>query len=189
MPQGDQMTGSKSNGSGDVLFSPIQLGPLEVKNRLFRSNISGRFDNYDGSGTPGAHQLGSEVRARRRRRDHLVVRAGARCAAASCPNYATIDHDDKIPFWRELGEAVHEHDCRYILQLSHAGRAARHPRRRVPDGAELDRASRSRCTASSASAMTIARDRESGRRSSPRARAARARPGSTASSCTAPTAT
>jgi 2,4-dienoyl-CoA reductase (NADPH2) len=38
------------------------------------------------------------------------------------PNYATIDTDDKIPFWRVLGKAVHEHDCKYILQLSHGGR-------------------------------------------------------------------
>ena len=33
-----------------------------------------------------------------------------------------IDHDRHIPFWREVGEAVHAHDCKYILQLSHGGR-------------------------------------------------------------------
>ena len=38
------------------------------------------------------------------------------------PNYATIVSDDRIPFWRALGEAVHAHDCKYILQLSHGGR-------------------------------------------------------------------
>jgi 2,4-dienoyl-CoA reductase-like NADH-dependent reductase (Old Yellow Enzyme family) len=38
------------------------------------------------------------------------------------PNYATIDRDERIPFWRELGRQVHEHDCQYILQLSHGGR-------------------------------------------------------------------
>ena len=27
-----------------------------------------------------------------------------------------------IPFWRELGERVHEHGCEYILQLAHGGR-------------------------------------------------------------------
>ncbi|HVQ16903.1 MAG TPA: NADH:flavin oxidoreductase, partial [Vicinamibacterales bacterium] len=44
------------------------------------------------------------------------------------PNYATIHQDDRIPFWRALGKAVHEHDCKYILQLSHAGR-----QRDIPD--------------------------------------------------------
>src|SRR5262249_20349934 len=38
------------------------------------------------------------------------------------PGFACIEHDDRIPFWRELGKRVHEHDCRYILQLAHAGR-------------------------------------------------------------------
>ena len=38
------------------------------------------------------------------------------------PNYATIDRDERIPFWRELGRQVHELDCKYILQLSHGGR-------------------------------------------------------------------
>jgi 2,4-dienoyl-CoA reductase-like NADH-dependent reductase (Old Yellow Enzyme family) len=38
------------------------------------------------------------------------------------PNYATIDRDERIPFWRAVGEAVHRHDCKFILQLSHSGR-------------------------------------------------------------------
>jgi len=38
------------------------------------------------------------------------------------PNYATIHRDDRIPFWRKVGEAVHEYDCKLILQLSHSGR-------------------------------------------------------------------
>ena len=62
--------------SGDVIFSPLKFRTLEVKNRIFRSSISGRFDNYDGSGDLRAHQLGGEVRARRRRGDHHVVRTG-----------------------------------------------------------------------------------------------------------------
>jgi len=38
------------------------------------------------------------------------------------PGYALIDRDDRVPFWRELIRRVHEYDCRYILQLAHAGR-------------------------------------------------------------------
>ena len=34
----------------DAIFQPLQFRNLTVKNRIFRSNISGRFDNYDGSG-------------------------------------------------------------------------------------------------------------------------------------------
>jgi 2,4-dienoyl-CoA reductase-like NADH-dependent reductase (Old Yellow Enzyme family) len=38
------------------------------------------------------------------------------------PNYAAIDRDETIPFWRSIGERVHEHGCKYILQLAHGGR-------------------------------------------------------------------
>jgi 2,4-dienoyl-CoA reductase-like NADH-dependent reductase (Old Yellow Enzyme family) len=38
-----------------------------------------------------------------------------------------IDTDDKVPFWRAVGEAVHRHDCKYILQLSHSGRQRDNP--------------------------------------------------------------
>jgi len=49
------------------------------------------------------------------------------------PNYATIDRDERIPFWKKLGEAVHRHDCKFILQLSHGGR-----QRDIP-GIEFDK--------------------------------------------------
>lgn len=32
-------------------FAPLKFGRIEMKNRLIRSSISGRIDNYDGSGT------------------------------------------------------------------------------------------------------------------------------------------
>ena len=34
------------------IFEELQLNCLTVKNRLLRSSISGRIDNYNGSGTP-----------------------------------------------------------------------------------------------------------------------------------------
>jgi 2,4-dienoyl-CoA reductase-like NADH-dependent reductase (Old Yellow Enzyme family) len=35
----------------DIIFEPLRFRNLTVKNRIFRSSISGRWDNYDGSGT------------------------------------------------------------------------------------------------------------------------------------------
>ncbi len=105
----------------DILFQPLQFRNLTVKNRIFRSNISGRFDNYDGSGTQA--RINWEVKFAR-------GGVGAICSSfvpvsirgRILPNYATIDRDECIPFWRKLGEKVHEYDCKYILQLSHSGR-------------------------------------------------------------------
>jgi 2,4-dienoyl-CoA reductase-like NADH-dependent reductase (Old Yellow Enzyme family) len=93
-----------------------------VKNRVFRSNIAGRFDNYDGSGNQA--RINWEMK---------FARGGVGAIISSfvpvalrgriMPNYATIHRDDFVPFWRKLVEQVHgESDCKYIIQLSHGGR-------------------------------------------------------------------
>ena len=105
----------------DEIFEPLAFRNLTVKNRIFRSNVSGRFDNYDGSGNQA--RINWETK---------FARGGVGAIVSSfvpvtirgriVPNYATVDCDARIPFWRALGNAVHEHDCRFIMQLSHGGR-------------------------------------------------------------------
>src|SRR3954454_7133043 len=105
----------------DVIFQPLSFRNLTVKNRVFRSNISGRFDNYDGSGNQA--RINWELK---------FARGGVGAIISSfvpvmmrgriIPGYATIDNDARIPFWREIGQRVHEYDCKFILQLSHSGR-------------------------------------------------------------------
>ncbi|MFP4410632.1 NADH:flavin oxidoreductase [Coleofasciculus sp.] len=105
----------------DIIFQPLTFRNLTVSNRIFRSNISGRFDNYDGSG--------NQVRINW---EQKFAQGGVGAIISSftpvqirgriLPNYATIDRDDRIPFWRKLGEVVHEYDCKFIMQLSHSGR-------------------------------------------------------------------
>lgn len=105
----------------DILFQPLQFRSLRVKNRILRSNISGRFDNYDGSGNQA--RINWEVKFARGAAGALMSSfVPVTIRGRIMPNYATIDRDERIPFWRELGKRVHEHDCRYILQLSHGGR-------------------------------------------------------------------
>jgi 2,4-dienoyl-CoA reductase (NADPH2) len=109
-----------------IIFQPLHFRNLTVKNRLFRSNISGRFDNYDGSGAQARINW-----------EESFARGGVGAIISSfvpvhirgriMPNYAMIDSDDKIPFWRELVEAVHRYDTRYIIQLSHSGRQRDNP--------------------------------------------------------------
>jgi 2,4-dienoyl-CoA reductase-like NADH-dependent reductase (Old Yellow Enzyme family) len=105
----------------DVIFSQLKFRNLTVRNRIFRSNISGRFDNYDGSGSQARINW-----------EEKFAKGGAGAIISSfvpvkirgriIPGYATIDHDERIPFWRKVGEKVHEYDCRFIMQLSHSGR-------------------------------------------------------------------
>ncbi|MGE0451618.1 MAG: NADH:flavin oxidoreductase [Vicinamibacterales bacterium] len=105
----------------DILFEPLRFRSLTVKNRIFRSNISGRFDNYDGSGNHA--RINWEVKFARGGVGAIISSfVPVHIRGRIVPNYATIDDDARIPFWRALGQAVHEHDCRFILQLSHGGR-------------------------------------------------------------------
>ncbi len=104
-----------------LIFNELKFRSLTVKNRLFRSNISGQFDDYNGHG--GNARLNWEEK---------FARGGIGCIISSFTpvsvrgrilvRYAMIDDDDKIPFWREVGHRVHSHDCRFIMQLSHSGR-------------------------------------------------------------------
>ncbi|MCC6860328.1 MAG: NADH:flavin oxidoreductase [Bryobacterales bacterium] len=105
----------------DALFEPLRFRNLIVKNRILRSNISGRFDNYDGSGTQT--RINWELKFARGGVGAIVSSfVPVNIRGRIMPNYATIDRDERIPFWRELGRRVHEFDCKFILQLSHAGR-------------------------------------------------------------------
>lgn len=104
-----------------TIFRPLRFRNLEVKNRLFRSSISGTFDDYNGHGTNA-----------RLNWEEQFARGGVGAIISSfvpvsvrgriLTRYAMIDADDKIPFWRAVGERVHRYDCKYILQLSHSGR-------------------------------------------------------------------
>ena len=107
--------------NASLIFSSLQFRQLTVKNRLFRSNLSGMFDEYNGHG--GHTRLNWEEK---------FARGGVGCIISSYTpvavrgriliRYAMIDDDDKIPFWREVGKRVHDYDCRFIMQLSHSGR-------------------------------------------------------------------
>ena len=108
--------------NNDVIFEPLHFRNLTVKNRLFRSNVSGRFDNYDGSGTQTRINW-----------EESFARGGVGAIISSfvpvhlrgriMPNYAMIDSDDKIPFWRALGEAVHRRGDSLRARAFHVARA------------------------------------------------------------------
>ncbi len=105
----------------DPIFEPLAFRSLEVKNRIFRSNVSGKFDHEDGS--LSQTRINWETRFARGGvgaviSSYVPVRMDGRIIAG----YATIHDDRLIPGWAKLGEAVRAHGARYILQLSHSGR-------------------------------------------------------------------
>jgi len=105
----------------DEIFQPLKFRNLTIKNRVLRSNVSGRFDNYDGSGNQA--RINWEVKFARGGVGAIISSfVPVHLRGRIVPNYAMIDDDSRIPFWRTLGEAVHAHDCKFIMQLSHSGR-------------------------------------------------------------------
>lgn len=110
----------------DVIFDPLKFRNLTVKNRIMRSSVAGRFDNYDGSGNQARINweekfarggVGAIISA------HVPVHISGRIM----PNFIMIDSDKHIPFWTKLINKVHEYDCKYIIQLSHSGRQREFP--------------------------------------------------------------
>jgi 2,4-dienoyl-CoA reductase-like NADH-dependent reductase (Old Yellow Enzyme family) len=105
----------------DPIFQPLHFRNLTVKNRLFRSSISGRFDNYNGHGNLA--RINWETKFARGGVGAIITSfVPIHVRGRILPNYAMIDNDDKIPFWREVVKSVHEYDCKFIIQLSHSGR-------------------------------------------------------------------
>ena len=107
--------------TAEVIFEPLALGPLTVRNRVLRSSVAGRFDDYNGSGTQV--RVNWDLRFARGGVGAIISsNAPVHPRGAIVPGYAHIDSDESIPFWRELGKRVREAGCPYVLQIVHAGR-------------------------------------------------------------------
>jgi 2,4-dienoyl-CoA reductase-like NADH-dependent reductase (Old Yellow Enzyme family) len=105
----------------DPIFQPLRFRSLEVPNRVLRSSIAGRFDGWDGSGWQA--RINWEVRFARAGVGAIVSAwCGVDRRGMIVPGFASLERNDRVPFWRELGRRVHEHGARYVLQLAHAGR-------------------------------------------------------------------
>ena len=106
----------------DVIFQPLVFKNLTVKNRIFRSNIAGRLDNYDGSGNQA--RINWEVK---------FAKGGVGAIISSFvpvlihgPDHAQLRHDRQrrahpvLAGGRRGGPP--SSTASYILQLSHGGR-------------------------------------------------------------------
>ena len=114
------------------LFSPIQVGRLTLKNRIYSS---GHAEAMAESGRPG-DRLTRYHEAKARGGCALTIFGGSSSVHPSSPAAAwkqIANHDDAIiPAYRALADAVHAHECLVFTQLTHMGRRAQ------ADGEEAD---------------------------------------------------
>ena len=102
-------------------LEPLAFRNLTLENRVLRSSVAGRFDSYDGRGSQA--RISWELRFARGGVGAIISSwTGVDVRGRIVPGFVTIDSDDRIPFWRELGERVRDAGSRYIVQLAHAGR-------------------------------------------------------------------
>src|SRR5438128_9038029 len=106
------------------LFSPIQVGRLTLKNRIYSS---GHAEAMAEGGRPG-ERLRRYHEAKARGGCALTIFGGSSSVHPSSPAAAwkqIANHDDSIiPAYRAIADAVHQHGCLVFTQLTHLGRRA-----------------------------------------------------------------
>src|SRR2546428_482122 len=106
------------------VFSPIQVGRLTLKNRIYSS---GHAEAMAEAGRPGERLLRYHE-AKARGGCALTIFGGSSSVHPSSPAAAwkqIANHDDSIiPAYRAIADAVHRHGCLVLTQLTHLGRRA-----------------------------------------------------------------
>jgi mycofactocin system FadH/OYE family oxidoreductase 2 len=104
------------------LFTPLQVGGLVLKNRIFST---GHAEAMAEDGKPGP-RLRAYHEAKARGGAALTIVGGSTSVHPSSPasawNMIANHNDAVIPGYRSLAEAVHRHGCRVMSQLTHMGR-------------------------------------------------------------------
>jgi mycofactocin system FadH/OYE family oxidoreductase 2 len=107
-----------------ALFTPIQVGRLTLKNRIYSS---GHAEAMAENGRP-SERLRRYHEAKARGGCALTIFGGSSSVHPSSPAAAwkqVANHDDSvIPGYRALADAVHQHGCLVFTQLTHLGRRA-----------------------------------------------------------------
>ena len=107
------------------LFSPINLGPLTLRNRIAMGPLTRQMAETNGTPTD---EMAAYYARRARGGVGLIITEGTyeqdamgSRAYLSQPGIANAHH---VEGWRKVVDAVHAHDCKIIIQLMHGGRVS-----------------------------------------------------------------
>jgi len=111
--------------TNDPLLQPFQLGPLRLKNRVLSTSHE---PAYSEGGMPTERYIAYHVDKARGGIALTMIGGSALVAPDSPPAFGNLDvtSDAIIPHFRRLADAVHEHGCAVMTQLTHLGRRTGH---------------------------------------------------------------
>ncbi len=108
-----------------TLFSPLKLGPVTLRNRIAMAPLTRQMAEADGTPTD---EMAAYYARRARGGLGLIITEGTyeqdafqSRAYLSQPGIATASH---AAGWAKVFDAVHQHDCKIIVQLMHGGRVS-----------------------------------------------------------------
>ena len=99
------------------LFSPLEVGPIEIKNRIFST---GHMTMLLDGGVPSDDMVAYH-QARAAGGAGLIVTEASAVHPSTAPMHIYSFTDDCIPGYRKIAEAVQPHGCKVFGQLGHGG--------------------------------------------------------------------
>jgi N-ethylmaleimide reductase len=117
------MTEEQLPGSGVTLFTPIDLGPYRLANRIVMASLT-----RSRAAAGGVPQPMNAVYYAQRASAGLIITEGAHVSERGIgyPDTPGIHTPEQVEGWRAVVDAAHERGGRIFLQLWHAGRVS-HP--------------------------------------------------------------
>lgn len=108
--------------SYDMLFSPMKIGNIEIKNRIVMAPMCMGFGQYNGCATETMMDYYEE---RAKGGVGLIFTEITRIndiTGASSFGQLGMSHDYQIPALREMADRIHKHNCKIMVELHHPGR-------------------------------------------------------------------
>jgi 2,4-dienoyl-CoA reductase (NADPH2) len=111
---------TERNASYPALFSPLDLGFTQLKNRFLMGSMHTGLEEH----AEGAARLAAFYAERAREGVALIVTGGIspNSQGVGRAHGALLTHEDQCAWHQQITEAVHQHDGKIALQILHTGR-------------------------------------------------------------------
>lgn len=102
------------------LLTPVQIGPMEVRNRVV-STAHAAFLDFFKAGASGERYMAYQERRAAGGTGMIILTAMHVHESSQLPNHFVYQPDDIAPKFREMSSRVHKHGAKVISQLFHFG--------------------------------------------------------------------